>query len=55
MKKRGTRQEVWDRKAEMTTGGLTRKDLMLNAKGAIVPKSQKGSGLFDFVGDLFGI
>lgn len=28
MRKRGTREEVWNRVAEMTTGGLTRKDLV---------------------------
>ena len=28
MRKRGTREEVWNRVAEMTTGGLSRKDLV---------------------------
>jgi hypothetical protein len=43
MKKRGTREEVWGRTAQATSGGLTRSDLTKNKKGQIVSlkKSQQ--------------
>jgi hypothetical protein len=55
MKKRGTRQEVWDHMAQMTSGGLTRNDLMLNKKGVIVSKkkSQMGGSFFSPIGGAF--
>ena len=43
----GTRQEVWDKKAYNTTGGLTRDDLMLNKLGKIVSK-RKSAHEFSF-------
>lgn len=36
MKKTGTREEVWEGKAEKTRGGLTKADLKPNARGDIV-------------------
>jgi hypothetical protein len=41
----GSRQEVWDKKAYNTTGGLTRDDLMLNKLGKIVSKRKS---VFEF-------
>jgi hypothetical protein len=38
MKPIGTRKDVFNRKAEKTTGGLTRTDLMLNSQGKVVSK-----------------
>jgi hypothetical protein len=38
MKPIGTRKDVYNRKAERTTGGLIRTDLMLNSQGKVVRK-----------------
>jgi hypothetical protein len=38
--KTGTRDEVWDGVATQTSGGLKRKDLRLNANGAIVSRKK---------------
>ena len=38
LKKRGTREEVWNGQAGSTSGGLTRADLMISSNGRIVSK-----------------
>ena len=38
LKKRGTREEVWNGQAASTSGGLTRQDLMISNTGKIVSK-----------------
>tara|TARA_B100001564_G_scaffold301746_1_gene269201 strand:+ start:1128 stop:1436 length:309 start_codon:yes stop_codon:yes gene_type:complete len=43
-KKFGTRREVWNGSAEMTTGKLTKKDLKLNKQGEIVSKKASANG-----------
>lgn len=44
IKKKGSKQEVWEGKAVKTAGGLEKKDLMLNKKGKVVSlkMSEKG-------------
>ena len=39
----GSRDMVWDGSAERTTGGLRRKDLILNSKGMLVSKKASES------------
>lgn len=39
-RKRGSRASVWRGGAEMTVGGLTKDDLMLNGAGRIVSKKK---------------
>lgn len=41
----GTRNEVWEGKAYQTSGGLIKKDLLLNKNGKIVSKSKSIDGL----------
>lgn len=41
---RGTRSEVWHHTAHHTVGGLTKKDLIKNKRGHIVPKSRVNQG-----------
>ena len=43
-KKFGTRREVWNGSAQMTTGKLTKKDLKLNKQGDIVSKKASAKG-----------
>ena len=38
LKKRGTREQVWNGEAHSTSGGLTRADLMISNTGKIVSK-----------------
>ena len=38
LKKRGTREQVWNGEAHSTSGGLTRQDLMISNTGKIVSK-----------------
>jgi len=38
LKKRGTREQVWNGEAHSTSGGLTRNDLMISNTGKIVSK-----------------
>ena len=38
LKKRGTREQVWNGQAGSTSGGLTRADLMISSNGRIVSK-----------------
>ena len=38
LKKRGTREQVWNGEAHSTSGGLTRHDLMISNTGKIVSK-----------------
>ena len=47
LKKRGTREEVWNGQAGSTSGGLTRADLMISSNGRIVSKkaSEKSKAL----------
>ena len=45
MKTVGSKNEVWARKAQHTSGGLTRADLMLNKAGKVVSKKQHANGL----------
>ena len=40
----GTRREVMDGYAHHTSGGLTAKELVVNAKGAIVSKRRQAKG-----------
>ena len=40
MKKIGTRSQVWSRKAERTSGGLRRSDIMKNKAGKLVSKKK---------------
>ena len=40
MKKVGTRQEVWDGKAEKTVSGLKKEKFMLNKRGKVVSKAR---------------
>ena len=40
---RGTKQEVWDGVAARTPGGLTKDDLMINARGAVVSAKQSAA------------
>jgi len=40
MKKVGTRQEVWDGKAEKTVSGLKKDKFMLNKRGKVVSKAR---------------
>jgi hypothetical protein len=44
VKKIGTREEVFERKALRTKGGLTSDDLVMNSKGAIVSKKASAQG-----------
>ena len=41
MKKFGTRREVWNAKARMTTGKLRKKDLAKNKNGKLVSKKKQ--------------
>ena len=47
LKKRGTREQVWNGEAHSTSGGLTRQDLMISNTGKIVSKkaSEKSKAL----------
>jgi hypothetical protein len=38
LRKRGTREQVWNGEAHSTSGGLTRQDLMISNTGKIVSK-----------------
>lgn len=44
LKKKGTKQEVFDGLAQCTSGGLKKEDLMLNAKGQVVSKKRSEQG-----------
>lgn len=48
----GTRNEVWEGKAYQTSGGLIKKDLLLNKNGKIVSKSKSIDGLINNKLDL---
>lgn len=48
MKKRGTKQEVFNGLAEKTNGGLGKEDLLLNKRGAIVSKKRSEQGQKNF-------
>ena len=43
-KSRGTREQVWNGDALMTSGGLTKKDLMISKKGRIVSRKKSAVG-----------
>lgn len=42
--KRGTRDDVWNDRAEKTRGGLTKTDLILNSKGKVVSRKRQEIG-----------
>ena len=44
MKTKGTKDEVYHGFAKHTAGGLTKADLMMNAKGKVVSKAQHAAG-----------
>jgi hypothetical protein len=48
MKKKGTKQEVFNGIAEKTNGGLKKEDLILNKRGSIVSKKRSQQGLLQF-------
>ncbi|NBU99607.1 MAG: hypothetical protein EBS19_15595, partial [Spirochaetia bacterium] len=39
----GTREDVWNKKAYKTTGGLIKNDLMVNTNGKIVSKKKSAT------------
>ena len=43
IKARGSREEVWAGQARRTSGGLTKDDIMMNARGKLVSKKQSDS------------
>ena len=44
IKRKGTKHEVYHKKALQTAGGLTKKDLILNKSGKVVSKRQSLAG-----------
>lgn len=56
MRKVGDKEAVYYGEAERTAGGLTKHDLMINAKGKIVSRAQHAAGVArgGFIGHFNG-
>ena len=55
MKRTGSRQEVWDCQAHHTRGGLTKADLTMGSRNAIVSKKRAAAAVARFHGGIIDV